>query len=154
MFTCHPHISSGLWSWPGPLSLSLSTLACPPGSADGVIYCYQTLEHIKHFITCQSAASNSSPAGAAGQTKSARERERLGWRDGKRERKRKNDYALCQKAATGAGRRQALRVSVRQDLAGQAGTCPDKPGQTGSNRDKPALARTYRDRVSRDKPAG
>lgn len=66
-----------------------------------------------------------------------------------RERKRKNDYALCQKAATGAGRHQALRVSVRQDLAGQAGTSPDKPGQTGSNRDKPALARTYRDR---DKP--
>lgn len=52
-------------------------------------------------------------------------------------------------------RQEALRVSVRQDLAGQArtsldnpgqaGTSRDKPGQTGSNRDKPGLGRTNRD---------
>lgn len=36
--------------------LSGCLVSCPPGFADGVIYCYQTLEHIKHFITCRSAA--------------------------------------------------------------------------------------------------
>lgn len=58
---CRTVSHSCLVASPGP------RLACPPGSADGVIYCYQTLEHIKHFITCQSAASNNSPAGPARQ---------------------------------------------------------------------------------------
>lgn len=68
LFTCQPP------SYPLPDCVALvprcppgSRLACPPGSADGVIYCYQTLEHIKHFITCQSAASNNPPAGPARQ---------------------------------------------------------------------------------------
>lgn len=82
----HPSsLSSGLCparSWP----VDLSTLACPPGSADGVIYCYQTLEHIKHFITCQSAASNNFPAGAASQTK---RRQRRRERGGKRRAEKK-----------------------------------------------------------------
>lgn len=129
LFTCQapPHTrcpAAGLC----PTRAWSPRLACPPGSADGVIYCYQTLEHIKHFITCQSAASNNSPAGPARQQTQRRRK-----REEEEGRKGKNDYALCQKPATRAGQTSALRVSVRQDLTGQSG----QTGQAGTNRDKP-----------------